>query len=304
MSVDLKKIKTEERNSRTLNIDKMNIDEIVSVINEEDKLVALAVEKAKGQISKLIEKVVQCFEKDGRLIYIGAGTSGRVGIIDAVECRPTYGVDDEMVQCLMAGGINAFVKAVEGAEDNRELAVNDLKNINFNANDLLIGIAASGRTPYVVSGCEYAKSIGAITGCIVTSPNSVLEDTVDFPIVAVTGPEVITGSTRMKSGTAQKMICNMISTTAMIKMGKVYQNLMIDVQPTNEKLVSRAVRILCDATGVSNDIAKDKLEKFKGVKKALFSILSGINDCDEVTNILNKHKGHIRKALEEVGIDD
>lgn len=304
MSVDLKKIKTEERNSRTLNIDKMNIDEIVSVINEEDKLVALAVEKAKGQISKLIEKVVQCFENDGRLIYIGAGTSGRVGIIDAVECRPTYGVDDEMVQCLMAGGINAFVKAVEGAEDNRELAVNDLKNINFNANDLLIGIAASGRTPYVVSGCEYAKSIGAVTGCIVTSPNSVLEDTVDFPIVAVTGPEVITGSTRMKSGTAQKMICNMISTTAMIKMGKVYQNLMIDVQPTNEKLVSRAVRILCDATGVSNDIAKDKLEKFKGVKKALFSILSGINDCDEVTNILNKHKGHIRKALEEVGIDD
>lgn len=304
MSVDLKKIKTEERNSRTLNIDKMNIDEIVSVINEEDKLVALAVEKAKGQISKLIEKVVQCFENDGRLIYIGAGTSGRVGIIDAVECRPTYGVDDEMVQCLMAGGINAFVKAVEGAEDNRELAVNDLKNINFNANDLLIGIAASGRTPYVVSGCEYAKSIGAVTGCIVTSPNSVLEETVDFPIVAVTGPEVITGSTRMKSGTAQKMICNMISTTAMIKMGKVYQNLMIDVQPTNEKLVSRAVRILCDATGVSNDIAKDKLEKFKGVKKALFSILSGINDCDEVTNILNKHKGHIRKALEEVGIDD
>ena len=258
----------------------------------------------KGQISKLIEKVVQCFENDGRLVYIGAGTSGRVGIIDAVECRPTYGVNDEMVQCLMAGGINAFVKAVEGAEDNRELAVNDLKNINFNANDLLIGIAASGRTPYVVSGCEYAKSIGAVTGCIVTSPNSVLEETVDFPIVAVTGPEVITGSTRMKSGTAQKMICNMISTTAMIKMGKVYQNLMIDVQPTNEKLVSRAVRILCDAAGVSNDIAKEKLEKFKGVKKALFSILSGINDCDEVTNILNKHKGHIRKALEEVGIDD
>ena len=304
MSVDLKKIKTEERNSRTLNIDKMSIEEIVSVINEEDKLVALAVEKAKGQISKLIEKVVQCFENDGRLVYIGAGTSGRVGIIDAVECRPTYGVNDEMVQCLMAGGINAFVKAVEGAEDNRELAVNDLKNINFNANDLLIGIAASGRTPYVVSGCEYAKSIGAVTGCIVTSPNSVLEETVDFPIVAVTGPEVITGSTRMKSGTAQKMICNMISTTAMIKMGKVYQNLMIDVQPTNEKLVSRAVRILCDAAGVSNDIAKEKLEKFKGVKKALFSILSGINDCDEVTNILNKHKGHIRKALEEVGIDD
>lgn len=301
MAVDLKKIKTEERNSKTLNIDKMDIKEIVSLINEEDKLVALAVEKAKDQISNLIEKVVECFENDGRLIYMGAGTSGRVGIIDAVECRPTYGVNDEMVQCLMAGGINAFVKAVEGAEDNKELAIKDLQNINFTVNDVLVGIAASGRTPYVVSGCEYAKSVGAVTGCIVTSPNSILEVTVDYPIVAVTGPEVITGSTRMKSGTAQKMICNIISTTAMVKMGKVYQNLMVDVQPTNEKLVSRAVRILCDATGVDASTAKEKLQKFKGVKKALFSILSEIEDFDEVTKILDKNKGHIRKALEEVG---
>lgn len=303
MAVDLKKIKTEERNIKTLNIDKMEIKDIVSLINEEDKLVALAVEEAKDQISNLIEKVVECFENDGRLIYMGAGTSGRVGIIDAVECRPTYGVNDEMVQCLMAGGINAFVKAVEGAEDNKELAIEDLKNINFTANDVLIGIAASGRTPYVVSGCEYAKSIGAVTGCIVTSPDSILEATVDYPIVAVTGPEVITGSTRMKSGTAQKMICNIISTTAMVKMGKVYQNLMVDVQPTNEKLVSRAVRILCDATGVDSQTAKEKLQKFKGVKKALFSILSKIEDFDEVTKILDKNKGHIRKALEEVGFN-
>ena len=303
MAVDLKKIKTEERNIKTLNIDKMEIKDIVSLINEEDKLVALAVEEAKDQISNLIEKVVECFENDGRLIYMGAGTSGRVGIIDAVECRPTYGVNDEMVQCLMAGGINAFVKAVEGAEDNKELAIEDLKNINFTANDVLIGIAASGRTPYVVSGCEYAKSIGAVTGCIVTSPDSILEATVDYPIVAVTGPEVITGSTRMKSGTAQKMICNIISTTAMVKMGKVYQNLMVDVQPTNEKLVSRAVRILCDATGVDSLTAKEKLQKFKGVKKALFSIISKIEDFDEVTKILDKNKGHIRKALEEVGFN-
>ncbi len=304
MAVDLKKIKTEERNIKTMNIDKLEIKEIVTLINEEDKLVALAVEQAKDQISSLVEQVVKCFENDGRLIYMGAGTSGRVGIIDAVECRPTFGVDDEMVQCLMAGGINAFVKAVEGAEDNCELAINDLKSINFSKNDCLIGIAASGRTPYVVSGCKYAKSIGAVTGCIVTSPNSILEETVDYPIVAVTGAEVITGSTRMKSGTAQKMICNIISTTAMIKMGKVYQNLMIDVQPTNEKLVSRAIRIISDATGVNGDVAAVKLKKFKGVKKTIFAILSGIEDQEEVTRILNNHKGHIRKALKEVGIND
>ena len=304
MAVDLKKIKTEERNQKTLNIDKLGVLEIVTLINEEDKLVALAVEKAKEQIANLVEEVVKCFENDGRLIYMGAGTSGRVGIIDAVECRPTYGVNDEMVQCLMAGGINAFVKAVEGAEDNKELAIEDLKKINFSKNDVLVGIAASGRTPYVVSGCEYAKSIGAVTGCIVTSPNSVLESVVDYPIVAVTGPEVITGSTRMKSGTAQKMICNMISTASMIKMGKVYQNLMVDVQPTNEKLVSRAVRILCDASGVNEDVAKEKLLKYKGVKKALFSILSGIDDLEKVNEILNSQKGHIRKALNKVGIND
>ena len=304
MAVDLKKIKTEERNTNTLNIDKLDVLDIVTLINNEDKLVAIAVEQAKDQIAKLIDKVIECFENDGRLIYMGAGTSGRVGIIDAVECRPTYGVNDEMVQCLMAGGINAFVKAVEGAEDNRELAITDLKNINFSKNDVLVGIAASGRTPYVVSGCEYAKSLGAVTGCIVTSPNSILESTVDFPIVAVTGPEVITGSTRMKSGTAQKMICNIISTTSMIKMGKVYQNLMIDVQPTNEKLVSRAIRILCDASGVTTEIAKEKIAKFRSVKKALFSILSGIDEIDEVNKLLDKHKGHIRKALKEVGIND
>lgn len=304
MAVDLKKIKTEERNEKTLNIDKLNSLEIVSLINEEDKLVALAVETVKDKIALLVDEVVKCFENDGRLVYMGAGTSGRVGIIDAVECRPTYGVNDEMVQCLMAGGINAFVKAVEGAEDNKESAIEDLKKINFNSNDVLIGIAASGRTPYVVSGCEYAKSIGAVTGCIVTSPNSVLEKVVDYPVVAVTGPEVITGSTRMKSGTAQKMICNMISTASMIQMGKVYQNLMVDVQPTNEKLVSRAVRILCDASSVSEDVAKEKLSVFKGVKKALFSILSGIDDVCEVTKILESEKGHIRKALNKVGIYD
>lgn len=300
MKVDLSKIKTESSNEATKNIDTLDTIDIISLINEEDKKVAYAVEKEKEHIAKLVDKVVEAFYNDGRLIYMGAGTSGRVGIIDAVECRPTFGVSDDMVRCLMAGGTNAFVKAVEGAEDNSELGASDLKNINLNKNDIVIGIAASGRTPYVVGGIKYAKEIGCLTGAIVTSPNSVLASLVDYPVEVIVGSEVITGSTRMKSGTAQKMVCNMISTSAMIKMGKVYGNLMIDVMPTNEKLRSRALNILITATGVSEEEAKVALEKYGTVKKALFSILSGIEDIKKIEEILNKNKGHIRRSLEEV----
>lgn len=300
MKVDLSKIKTESSNEATKNIDTLDTIDIISLINEEDKKVAYAVEKEKEHIAKLVDKVVEAFYNDGRLIYMGAGTSGRVGIIDAVECRPTFGVSDNMVRCLMAGGTNAFVKAVEGAEDNSELGASDLKNINLNKNDIVIGIAASGRTPYVVGGIKYAKEIGCLTGAIVTSPNSVLASLVDYPVEVIVGSEVITGSTRMKSGTAQKMVCNMISTSAMIKMGKVYGNLMIDVMPTNEKLRSRALNILITATGVSEEEAKSALEKYGTVKKALFSILSGIEDIKKIEEVLNKNKGHIRRSLEEV----
>ncbi len=300
MKVDLSKIKTESSNEATKNIDTLDTIDIISLINEEDKKVAYAVEKEKEHIAKLVDKVVEAFYNDGRLIYMGAGTSGRVGIIDAVECRPTFGVSDDMVRCLMAGGTNAFVKAVEGAEDNSELGASDLKNINLNKNDIVIGIAASGRTPYVVGGIKYAKEIGCLTGAIVTSPNSVLASLVDYPVEVIVGSEVITGSTRMKSGTAQKMVCNMISTSAMIKMGKVYGNLMIDVMPTNEKLRSRALNILITATGVSEEEAKSALEKYGTVKKALFSILSGIEDIKKIEEVLNKNKGHIRRSLEEV----
>ena len=187
MGVDLSKIKTEQRNDNTKDIDLLSTIEVLTKINNEDKKVALAVEKELNNIVKVVDAVVEVFNQNGRLIYMGAGTSGRVGIIDAVECRPTFGVPHEMVQCLMAGGENAFVKAVEGAEDNRILAIEDLKKINLTDKDIVIGIAASGRTPYVVSGCEYAKSIGAKTGCIVTSPNSVLANLVDYKIEAVTG---------------------------------------------------------------------------------------------------------------------
>ena len=300
MSVDLKKIGTEQRNPNTMDIDLLETEDIIRKINNEDKKVAYAVEEAIPMITPLVEKVVEAFYKDGRLIYLGAGTSGRIGVVDAVECRPTYGVSDEMVQCLMAGGQMAFVKAVEGAEDSKELCVNDLKKINLTANDVVVGIAASGRTPYVIGGIEYAKEVGAVTGCIVTSPNSVIASMVDYPITAVTGEEAITGSTRMKSGTAQKMICNIISTTAMIKMGKVYENLMIDVMPTNEKLFSRAYNIISMATGVSVEEAKELMAKYKTVKKAIFSVMSGISEVEEVENYLNQAKGHIRNALKLV----
>ena len=304
MNVELKKIGTEQRNERTMKIDTLSTLEIVKLLNEEDKTVALAVEKATDQIASLVDKIVEAFYKDGRLIYMGAGTSGRIGILDAVECRPTYSVSDDMVQCLMAGGMNAMSKAVEGAEDSKELAVQDLKNININANDVVVGIAASGRTPYVIGGVEYAKKIGCITGCITTSPNSEVASIVDFPIEAITGAEPVTGSTRMKSGTAQKMICNILSTTSMIKMGKVYENLMIDLQPTNHKLVKRAQNIVSQATGVSMDEAQSYIDKYKTVKKAIFAILSGIEDAKLVDNYLNEFKGHIRNALKEVHKND
>ena len=300
MKVDLSKIKTESSNEKTTNIDTLDTLSIVSLINDEDKLVAYAVEKEKEKIARLIDKVVEAFDKGGRLIYMGAGTSGRVGIIDAVECRPTFGVSDEMVSCLMAGGINAFVKAVEGAEDNKELGKSDLEKMNLTTNDIVIGIAASGRTPYVMGGIEYAKQIGAVTGTIVTSPNSPLAELADYPVEVIVGPEVITGSTRMKSGTAQKMVCNMISTTAMIKLGKVYGNLMVDVMPTNDKLRASAINIITKATGVDEDTAKENLAKYETVKKTIFALVTGINDLNKINEVLDRNKGHIRKAIEEV----
>ena len=300
MKVDLSKIKTESSNEKTTNIDTLDTLSIVSLINDEDKLVAYAVEKEKEKIARLIDKVVEAFDKGGRLIYMGAGTSGRVGIIDAVECRPTFGVSDEMVSCLMAGGINAFVKAVEGAEDNKELGKIDLEKMNLTTNDIVIGIAASGRTPYVMGGIEYAKQIGAVTGTIVTSPNSPLAELADYPVEVIVGPEVITGSTRMKSGTAQKMVCNMISTTAMIKLGKVYGNLMVDVMHNNDKLRARAINIITKATGVDEDTAKENLAKYETVKKTIFALVTGINDLNKINEVLDRNKGHIRKAIEEV----
>jgi len=303
MNIDLKKIGTEARNLNTINIDKVSTVEALKMINDEDKTVAHVVEKTLFQIAPLIDCLVEKFKLGGRLIYIGAGTSGRIGVLDSVECPPTFGVSPEMVQCIMAGGEKAFVKAIEGVEDSLTISVEDLKRINLSSKDIVIGIAASGRTPYVIGGVKYARSIGAITGCITTSPNSIIASIVDYPIEAITGAEPLTGSTRMKSGTAQKLICNMITTVSMIKLGKVYENLMIDVQMNNLKLVKRAESIICDITGVSEKEAKYLIKKFKTVKKAIFSNLSGLDNIDKVDEYLNNTGGNIRKALELVEND-
>ena len=297
---EFKKITTEGNNNSTKDIDLLSTKEMLLKINDEDLGVACAVREAIDQITKVVDEIVDCFMHDGRLIYMGAGTSGRIGILDSVECPPTYGVSSDMVMCLMAGGDNAFVKAVEGAEDSKTLAVEDLKNINLQANDIVIGIAASGRTPYVIGGIEYAKEVGAKTACITTSKGSVLASIVDYPIEAVTGQEVISGSTRMKSGTAQKLICNMLSTGSMIKMGKVYENMMIDVQATNEKLVARSHSIICELTGYSKDEAISKLSEYKTIKKVLINYFTGVSDINKIDETLEKVNGNIRKAIKEL----
>lgn len=297
MKVDLKKISTESRNKNTMNIDQMTTIEMLKAINNEDKTIAFVVEKALGQIAFVVDEVYEAFMKNGRLIYIGAGTSGRLGVLDASECPPTYGVSNNMVIGLIAGGKDALVNAIEGAEDSKELAVEDLKKINLSSNDIVIGIAASGRTPYVIGGIEYAKEVGALTGCITTSAGSILADMVDYPVEAITGPEPITGSTRMKSGTAQKMICNMITTCAMIKMGKVYENLMIDLKATNEKLITRMISIIKEVTGYSDDVAKKQLIKYKSTKGVILSFLTNIENPDKISELLEKNDGNIRKAI-------
>ena len=300
MSVKLNKISTEARNPNTMDLDLLSTVDILKKINNEDKSVPISVESAITQIALLVDNLVNVFENGGRLIYIGAGTSGRLGVLDASECPPTYGVDKNMVIGLIAGGSDALVNAIEGAEDSKELAKEDLENINLSKNDFVVGIAASGRTPYVIGGIEYAKEIGALTGCITTSKDSVLASIVDFPIEAVTGAEPLTGSTRMKSGTAQKLICNMITTASMVKLGKVYENLMVDLKATNEKLVARSLSIICSVTNYSTDEAREKLVKYQSIKGVILSYITEIDDVDMIKKLLKDNKNNIRIALSKV----
>lgn len=271
---------------------------MVKIINNEDKKVAIAVENELPQISEAIDGIVERINRGGRLIYIGAGTSGRLGILDASECPPTYGVSEELVQGIIAGGTEAIFRAKEGAEDSKELAIEDLKVKNLTENDTVVGLAASGRTPYVIGGLEYANKIGALTVSVTCNGDSEVSKVAKISIAPVVGAEVVTGSTRLKSGTAQKLVLNMLSTGTMIKLGKVYGNLMVDVRATNEKLVERAKRIVCEATGVEKSQAEEVLSETNfDVKLAIFMILSGLN-ITEAKEKLSASKGYIAKAME------
>ena len=294
---DIKSLSTEARNENSYNIDTKSTKEILRIINNEDKKVAYAIEEELDDIEKIVDAVVDAFNKGGRLIYVGAGTSGRMGLIDAVECRPTFSVPDEMVMGIMAGGKEAFVRAKEGVEDSKEEAVEDLKNINLSNKDILIGIAASGRTPYVLGAIEYANMIGCNTAAIATVKNSKIGNISKLKVEVNTGAEVVSGSTRMKAGTAQKLICNMISTASMIKIGKVYNNLMVDVSATNQKLVKRAVGIIQEITNACEDVCIEKMNKYKNVKKAVISILLGIDDEKEIDELLAQNKNNLRNVI-------
>lgn len=299
MAIDLSNLVTESRNHHSENIDTLSTLDMLKVINNEDKKVPLAVEKVLPEIAQLVDKVAIAFSQGGRLIYCGAGTSGRLGILDASECPPTYGTPHEMVIGLIAGGHKAILQAVENAEDNTQLGEQDLRQLNFNEQDVLVGIAASGRTPYVIGALKYAKSLGATTGAISCNPESPIAQIADIAITPIVGAEVVTGSSRMKAGTAQKLILNMITTAAMIKIGKVFGNLMVDVEATNAKLVERQVRIVMQATECERSIAEEALSQCqRHCKTAILMILAGV-DALQAAQMLNQNKGFIRKALGE-----
>lgn len=295
--IDLTKLTTEQRNPETMNLDQMTPVEIVETMNREDQKVIEAVNKVLPEVAKVIEWTTEALRTGGRIIYMGAGTSGRLGVLDAVECPPTFGVSPDLVIGLMAGGEKAFVKAVEGAEDSETLGTEDLKNIGLHAKDVVIGIAASGRTPYVIHALRYARSLGVKTAIIACNKNSEMSKEADIAIEPVPGPEVLTGSTRLKAGTAQKLVLNMISTASMVGIGKVYENLMVDVMQSNEKLKTRAENIVMEATGCERETARTAIDEAKGsVKLAITSILLG-TPVNEAEKALEKAKGHIRKAI-------
>ncbi len=296
--IDLSAIKTEMRNENSMEIHKMSTIEILQVINNEDKKVAYAVEKVLPQIQKAVDAIYEKLHEGGRLIYCGCGTSGRLGVLDAVECPPTYNTDYETVQAVMAGGQSAFVKAVEGAEDDIAMGEHDLKNINFNDGDVLVGISASGRTPYVLGAMDYAKSVGTTVISLTCCPGSEMDTKADIGIAVVAGAEVVTGSTRMKSGTAQKLVLNMLSTAVMIKMGKVYKNLMVDVKATNKKLVERTIKIVCEATGANREKVIEVLSMCgQSAKTAIVMILLDV-DCDKALELIKAADGHIDRAID------
>ncbi|MGI3102215.1 N-acetylmuramic acid 6-phosphate etherase [Vibrio alginolyticus] len=289
---------SEGRNPDTMDIDLLPSLDIVQRINQQDKLVPLAVEKVLPEIAEAVDKITEAFKVGGRLFYIGAGTSGRLGVLDASECPPTFGTDPEMVVGIIAGGKEAMFRAKEGAEDDPALGEQDLKENTLTQRDVVVGIAASGRTPYVIGGLEYANELGATTVALSCNPDSPIADIADIAISPVVGPEALTGSTRLKSGTAQKLVLNMLTTASMIRLGKSYQNLMVDVKATSNKLVARAARIVMQATDCSKEQATEVLKQTDyEVKLAILMILTDL-DIESARAHLHHQDGFLRKAVE------
>ena len=296
--VELQKIATEQRNPNTTHIDTLPTLEMVRLINQEDQKVALAVAQVAPEIARAIDVITRQLSQGGRLFYAGCGTSGRLGILDAVECPPTYSTDPELVQAIIAGGYPAIFRAVEGAEDDFDLGRRDLQERGFAPQDVLVGLAASGRTPYVLGAMGYARELGAAVIAVTCCPGSEVDQMADIGIAPTPGPEVITGSTRMKSGTAQKMVLNMLSTGTMIKLGKVYGNLMVDVKPSNEKLIRRCVTIVREAVGCEEDQAVSALEACGYRPKVAIVMLLKKIDAEQARELLEQAQGRIARVVE------
>lgn len=300
MTEDLSLLITEKANGRTKDLDRLSTLEMVRLINEEDKKVAFAVETQLEAIAKAIDLVAEALEKGGHLIYLGAGTSGRLGVLDAVECPPTFGLDPTVIRGLLAGGEAAMFRSAEDLEDDEEQGARDVREAGVTSGDVLIGITASGRTPYTLGGVKEARRLGCKTIALTNNPNSPLAQLVDVVIAPVVGPEVLAGSTRLKAGTAQKMVLNMISTGVMVKLGKVYSNLMVDVRPTNRKLVERAKRIIEEATGLERGRVEALWEAAgRDTKTAIVMALTG-SSASEARAALQRHLGRVRQAVEEL----
>lgn len=295
---EISRLHTERRNENSMDIDARSTSEILKIINDEDKTVPMAVEKELPYIEQAVELIVAALKNQGRLLYFGAGTSGRLGVVDASECPPTFGTDPEMIQGFIAGGREAMFRAQEGAEDLEENGANDVIAAKVNSKDIVCGIAASRRTPYVIGAVKKAKELGAKTLYITCNPRGEFDiKEVDVAICPYVGPEVIMGSTRMKSGTAQKLVLNMLTTASMIRLGKVYENMMIDLQMTNKKLVERSKRIVMTITGVDYEVAAEVLEKAGGhVKTALVMIKAGVS-AEKAKELLSKADGFVRNAI-------
>ncbi|MEM4229325.1 MAG: N-acetylmuramic acid 6-phosphate etherase [Thermoproteota archaeon] len=297
IDTEFEKLLTEHRNPRTVRIDRVSVAEALKMINREDKKVAKAVELEIPKIAKAVETVVKAFRKDGRLIYVGAGTSGRIGVIDAAECPPTFGTSPRMVQALIAGGRRAMFRAVEGAEDNMRAGVKDIKRLRVSERDVVIGLSASGRAPYVIGALKEARRRGAETIAVATVLNPRIGKYASIVITPIVGPEVIAGSTRMKAGTAEKMVLNMISTVSMVRIGKVYTNLMIDIKPLSVKLRSRARRLLRFFAGVSSEEAEEIYRRSKyDLKVALVMALARV-EANDARKALRKSQGLVWRAI-------